>query len=84
MTDSGVLVARRGVNCALLGDYYALGSKKAQFHYVNLGPKALEAFAITKVFLFKVIFKQYPFLLSEMLGGSFARYVREFRKPCMK
>lgn len=44
----------------------------------------MEAFALTKQFMFKTIFKKFPGLHSEMLAESFSRYIREFRKPCGK
>jgi hypothetical protein len=32
--------------------------------------------------MFKTIFEKFPGLHNEMLAESFARYIREFRKPC--
>ena len=32
----------------------------------------------------KTIFKKFPGLHSEMIAESFARYIKEFRKPCVK
>jgi hypothetical protein len=42
----------------------------------------VEAFALTKKFMFKHIFKKFAGLHSEMLAEAFSRYIKEFRKPC--
>jgi len=71
------------MNYGYIGDYYVLASKRSQFYYVALNTR-VEAFALTKKFLFKTLFKKFPGLHSEMLAESFSRYIREFRKPCGK
>jgi Sec-independent protein translocase protein TatA len=44
----------------------------------------VSAFALSKEFIFNMIFEKFPGLHSEMLAESFSRYIREFRKPCGK
>jgi hypothetical protein len=83
MCERGILVAQRRMNYGYIGDYYVLASKRSQFYYVALQSR-VEAFALTKKFLFKTLFKKFPGLHSEMLAESFSRYIREFRKPCGK
>jgi len=41
-------------------------------------------YALTKQFIVSHIFEKFPGLQVEMLGISFARYVREIRRPCGK
>lgn len=83
MCERGILIAQRRMNYGYIGDYYVLASKRSQFYYVALNTR-VEAFALTKKFLFKTLFKKFPGLHSEMLAESFSRYIREFRKPCGK
>merc|ERR1711957_1085836 len=78
----GILIALRKSNFGYIGDYYVLASKRAAFYYVALSK--LHAYALTKQFIFKQLFKKFPGLHSEMMAESFARYVREVRKPCGK
>lgn len=59
-----------------------LSSKRAAFYYAAL--TRVSAYALTKQFMFKQLFKKFPGLHSEMLAESFSRYIREFRKPCGK
>lgn len=80
MRAEGRLIAARRMNYGYIGDYYVLSAKRAQFYYVALS--TVETFAITKHFMFNVIFKRFPGLHSEMLAESFSRYIKEFRKPC--
>jgi hypothetical protein len=82
MQRRGILVASRKVNYGYIGDYYVMASKRSQFYYVAL--TTVHAFALTKQFMFKQLFKKFPGLHSEMMAESFARYVREVRKPCGK
>ena len=82
MRNEGRFIASRRVNYGYIGDYYVLSSKRSQFYYVALSQ--VEAFALTKQFMFKTIFKKFPGLQSEMLAESFSRYIKEFRKPCGK
>ena len=82
MTKRGILIAQKKSNFGYIGDYYVLASKRAAFYYVALGPNKLSAYALTKQFMFKQLFKKFPGLHSEMLAESFSRYIREFRKPC--
>jgi len=80
MRHEGRFIAQRRINYGYIGDYYVLSSKRSQFFYVALSQ--VEAFALTKQFMFKTIFKKFPGLHSEMLAESFARYIKEFRRPC--
>ena len=80
MTKRGILVAQRKANYGYIGDYYVLASKRSAFYYVAL--TQLTAYALTKQFMFKQLFKKFPGLHSEMLAEAFSRYIREFRKPC--
>lgn len=80
MRNEGRLIASRRINYGYIGDYYVLSSKRSQFYYVALSQ--VEAFALTKQFMFKTIFKKFPGLHSEMLAESFSRYIKEFRRPC--
>mmetsp|Transcript_41286 Transcript_41286/g.56092 ORF Transcript_41286/g.56092 Transcript_41286/m.56092 type:complete len:202 (+) Transcript_41286:687-1292(+) len=82
LTKQGILLASRRVNFGYIGDYYVFSSKRSQYSYVALSP--VEAFALTKQFMFKTVFKKFPGLHSEMLAESFSRYVKDFRKPCGK
>jgi hypothetical protein len=75
----GILIACRKHNYGYIGDYYVLASKRAQFSYVALS--RVTAYALTKQFMFHTLFKKFPGLHNEMLGTSFAHYVRDFRKP---
>lgn len=76
----GIVIATRKFKTGYIGDYYVLASKRAQFYYVALS--RVSAYALTKQFMFKTIFKKFPGLHNEMLAESFAHYIREFRKPC--
>jgi hypothetical protein len=80
MRNEGRFIAARRINYGYIGDYYVLSSKRSQFYYVALSQ--VEAFSLTKQFMFKTIFKKFPGLHSEMLAESFSRYIKEFRKPC--
>ena len=82
MNKRGILLALKKLNYGYIGDYYVLASKRSQFYYVALS--RVSAFALSKEFIFKMIFEKFPGLHSEMLAESFARYIREFRKPCGK
>ena len=82
MTRRGILVASHKLGIGYIGDYYVLASKRSQFYYCALG--RVSAYALTKQFMFKDLFKKFPGLHSEMLAESFSRYIREFRKPCGK
>jgi hypothetical protein len=65
-----------------IGDYYILSEKRAQFHYVALS--TVETYALTSDFLLNNIFQKFHGLHQDMIGDSFCRYIREFRKPCNK
>lgn len=80
MHKLGYIIAQRRVNYGYIGDYYVLASKRSQFFYVALSQ--VEAYALTKEFMFKTIFNKFQGLHSEMLAESFCRYIKEFRKPC--
>ena len=82
MSKKGILVAMKKMGFGYIGDYYVMASKRSQFYYVAL--TTVHAFALTKQFMFKQLFKKFPGLHSEMMAESFARYVREVRKPCGK
>ena len=82
MQKLGYMIAQRRVNYGYIGDYYTLASKRSQFYYVALSQ--VEAYALTKQFMFKTIFKKFQGLHSEMLAEAFSRYIKEFRKPCGK
>jgi hypothetical protein len=58
MSKKGILVAMSKRNCAFIGDYYVLASKRAQFYYVALS--RLHSYALTKQFLHKHLFKKFP------------------------
>ena len=83
LLEKGILIAQRRINFGYIGDYYVLASKRSQFYYVAI-KNTVEAYALTKQFMFKTIFKKFPGLHSEMLAESFSRYLKEFRKPCAK
>jgi len=78
----GILVATQKSGYGYIGDYYVLASKRSQFYYMAMS--RVQAYALTKKFMFKQLFKRFPGLHSEMLAESFSRYIREFRKPCGK
>jgi len=80
MQDRNILVAQRRRNFGYIGDYYVLSSKKAAFFYVALSQ--VDAYALTKQFMFKRLFKIFPGIHYAMLSSSFSRYNEEFRKPC--
>lgn len=81
MMDRGILFARQAeVKIGFIGDYYVLGSKKAAYFYLTIG--GCSGYALTKEFLFKTLFKEFPLLHKEMLAVSFARYINDFSKPC--
>jgi hypothetical protein len=80
MTKRGLVIALRKVNYGYIGDYYVLSSKRAQFYYVALSQ--VTAYALTKQFMFKYLFKKFPGIKNDMLATSFANYVKEIRKPC--
>jgi hypothetical protein len=82
MSTRGILIAMRKSNFGYIGDYYVLASKRAAFYYVALS--RVSAYALTKQFIFKQLFKKFPGLHPEMLAESFSRYIKEFRKPCGK
>jgi hypothetical protein len=80
MSKKGILVAMKKMGFGYIGDYYVMASKRSQFYYCAL--TRVSAYALTKAFMFKHLFKKFPGLHSEMLADSFSRYIREFRKPC--
>lgn len=82
MYHQGYLIAQRRASYGFIGDYYVLSSKRSQFHYVALSQ--VEAYALTKHFLYNTIFVKFPGLHQDMLSESFSRYIREYRKPCDK
>jgi len=82
MSTRGILIALRKSNFGYIGDYYVLASKRAAFYYVALS--RVSAYALTKQFIFKQLFKKFPGLHPEMLAESFSRYIKDFRKPCGK
>jgi hypothetical protein len=82
MSTRGILIAMRKSNFGYIGDYYVLASKRAAFYYVALS--RVSAYALTKQFIFKQLFKKFPGLHPEMLAESFSRYIKEYRKPCGK
>ena len=49
MINKGYLIASRHSDRGLIGDYYALSEKRAQFHYVAL--TTVEAYALTTEFM---------------------------------
>lgn len=82
MQKKGHLIAQKRNSYGYIGDYYVLSSKPSQFYYVAL--QNVEAFALTKQFLYRTIFQKFPGLQQDMLSESFSRYIREFRRPCDK
>ena len=80
MWNLGYLIAQKKQSFGYIGDYYVLSSKRSQFFYVALSQ--METYALTKHFMFNVIFQKFPGLQQEMLSTSFSRYLKEFRKPC--
>lgn len=58
MRKHGHVVAKKFQGNGYVGDYYVLGSKRSQFHYVALSN--LETFALQKSFLFNNILTKYP------------------------
>lgn len=82
MTNKGYLIASRRFARGLIGDYYALSEKRAQFHYLAL--TTVEAYALTTEFLINNIFTVFHGLHQDMLADAFCRYIKEFRKPCNK
>jgi hypothetical protein len=80
MQQKNLLVALRKRNFGFIGDYYILSSKKSAFYYAAL--TEVTAYALTKEFLFKRLFKIFPGLHYALLSMSFSRYNSEFRKPC--
>jgi hypothetical protein len=67
MTDKGIIFARRSdAKVGFIGDYYVLGSKKAAFFYLTL--QGCSGYALTKEFMFKTLFKEFPLLHKEMLS----------------
>ena len=76
------MIATKSKNLATLGDYYVLGSKRSQFHYVAL--TTVNTFALPQRFLFNVIFKKFPNLHQQMLSDAFYNYSKSIRRPCTK
>lgn len=44
----------------------------------------MQTFALTKKFMFGIIFKKFPELERVMVSEAFSRYVKNVRKPCQK
>lgn len=74
MTKQGHEIAVRRKACEFFGDYYVLASKPSQFHYVALSN--VEAFAISKKFIFGTIFKKFPEVERSMVSESYLRYIK--------
>lgn len=55
-----------------IGDFFILNSRPS--HFIFYAESLIKAFALTKDFLFNVIFEKYPGALSEMKGFSYKRY----------
>jgi hypothetical protein len=66
MRKMGILIAQRRKNFGYCGDYYVLASKKSMFSYVALSH--VQAFAVTKSFMFNHLLKKFPGLHSEMVA----------------
>jgi len=66
-----------------IGDNYCINSKKARYFYMAW-TESVSAFALSKKFLYEVIFDKYPQLLQDMKGASFLRYTYEFKKPIVR
>jgi len=58
MYTRGILIALRKSNFGYIGDYYVLASKRAAFYYVAMS--RVSAYALTKQFIFKQLFKKFP------------------------
>lgn len=65
-----------------IGEYYLLSEKKSEYSYKP--STVVEAFALTKTFMFDVIYEKYPSLLQDMLGEAHARYNKLFKRPMTK
>jgi UDP:flavonoid glycosyltransferase YjiC (YdhE family) len=82
MLRRGILVANKRNGQGYFGDYYIFAGKRSQFYYCAIS--RCTAFALSKDFIYNNLFEMFPNLRSDMLATSFARYIREFRKPCEK
>jgi hypothetical protein len=80
MMRRGIQVASKRHGSGYFGDYYIFAGKRSQFYYCALS--RCTAFALSKDFIYNRLFALFPSLHSDMLATSFARYLREFRKPC--
>jgi len=79
MRERGILIGQKKKNCGYFGAYYVMANKRSAYFYVALGK--LETFVVSKAFMFNQIFKKFHGLHGFMLAESFARYVRDIRKP---
>ena len=66
MSAKGHLIGQRRFAPSYIGDFYCLSQKRSQFNYVAL--TQVNAFSLTKEFLFKKIFVKYTGLHQEMVG----------------
>lgn len=72
--NDGPKIAKDYLPPIYIGEYYLLSQKKSEFTYVVCKNQVIEAFALTKSFMFEVIFEKYPSLLQEMIGTAHNRY----------
>jgi hypothetical protein len=82
MKNRGILIAEKRIGCSYIGDYYVLAHKRSEFHYFALS--RVHTFALTKSFMFKNVFVKFPEVHMMMLSDSFAKYIRDIRKPCAR
>jgi hypothetical protein len=57
--DRGIIKAKEWLKPNYIGDYYCINSKKARYYYVAWD-STVQAFALSKQFLYEVIFDKYP------------------------
>lgn len=76
-----ILVKSQAQN-SFFGDYYIFFSIRAEFVHIAMTP--IEAFALSRKFLMKKIFPQYPEIYTEFKDASKYRYTGQYQKQLYK